>query len=646
MSIADAAETSTLPKLLQRNATEDPKGPGMREKTRGVWQTYDWAAYRDNVRDFALGLAAMGFRRGDKLSVVGDNRPQLYFAQLAAQALGGVSVPVYQDSIASELVYVLNHAETSVIVAEDQEQVDKALSLKDQLPRLRWIVFDDPRGLSFYDDPILRSFESVLEEGRSFAKSNPRFYENELAKGSADDTAMIAYTSGTTGNPKGVMLSHRNMIATAESFVEVNDVKQGDNWLSYLPMAWVGDAAFTLGMALMARVIANCPENPETVQRDLRELGPDTMLAPPRIWENMLTTMQVKAGDATPLKRWIFELFRGLAERCELKRSDGKPLSIADRLGLAVGEIMVYGPVRDQLGLRNARWCYTGGAPLGPDTYRFFRSFGINLKQVYGATEASAMIACQSDDEANPNTVGRPIPRIEVKIDDRGEVMLKGPNVFRGYFKQDDVTRETMTPDGWLKTGDAGFFDKQGHLVIIDRAKDVGKLDDGSAFAPQFIENKLKFSPFIREAVAFGDQRPYVAAMIAIDMQTVGTWAEKRGLAYTSYMDLSRKPEVAALIGEEIAKANATLPDMQQVKRYLLLNKELDADDAEMTRTRKVRRRFVAEKYANVVDAFYSGKGEVDVTMEITFEDGRRSTLVSTIALHDAGAARPVQRAA
>ncbi len=646
MSVVDAVETSTLPKLLQRNATEDPKGPGMREKTRGVWQTYSWAAYRDNVRDFALGLAAMGFRRGDKLSVVGDNRPQLYFAQLAAQALGGVSVPVYQDSIASELVYVLNHAETSVIVAEDQEQVDKALSLKDRLPRLRWIVFDDPRGLSFYDDPILRSFESVLEEGRSFASSNPQFYETELAKGSADDTAMIAYTSGTTGNPKGVMLSHRNMIATAEAFIEVNDVKQGDNWLSYLPMAWVGDAAFTLGMALMARLIANCPENPETVQRDLRELGPDTMLAPPRIWENMLTTMQVKAGDATPLKRWVFELFRGLAERCELKRSDGEALSIADRLGLAVGEVMVYGPVRDQLGLRNARWCYTGGAPLGPDTYRFFRSFGINLKQVYGATEASAMISCQSDAEANPNTVGRPIPRIEVKIDDRGEVMLRGPNVFQGYFKQDDVTRETMTSDGWLKTGDAGFFDKQGHLVIIDRAKDVGKLNDGSAFAPQFIENKLKFSPFIREAVAFGDQRPYVAAMIAIDIQTVGTWAEKRGLAYTSYMDLSRKPEVAALIGEEIAKANATLPDMQQVKRYLLLNKELDADDAEMTRTRKVRRRFVAEKYANVVDAFYGGKGEVDVTMEITFEDGRRSTLVSTIAFHDAGAARPAQRAA
>src|SRR5258707_4901806 len=635
MSLVDHAKTSTLPKLLQRNAEQDPKGAGMREKTRGVWQTFSWPAYRDNVRDFALGLAALGFRRGDKLSVVGDNRPQLYFAQLSAQVLGGISVPVYQDSIAAELVYVLNHAETSIIVAEDQEQVDKTLSLKGQLPKLRWIVFDDPRGLAFYDDPMLRSFESVLEEGRRFGQANPDFYEAEIAKGGADDTAMIAYTSGTTGSPKGVMLSHRNMIATAESFVEVNDVKVGDNWLSYLPMAWVGDAAFTLGMALVARLTANCPENPETVQRDLRELGPDAMLAPPRIWENMLTLMQIKGSDASPFKRSVFEHFRSLAERCELKRTDGKSLSLADRAGLALGELLVYGPVRDQLGLSKARWCYTGGAPLGPDPYRFSRSCGITLKQVYGATEASALIACQADAEANPNTVGRPIPRIEIKIDDRGEVLLKGCNVFQGYFKQEEVTRETVTADGWLKTGDAGFFDKQGQLVIIDRAKDVGKLTDGSAFAPQFIENKLKFSPFIREAVAFGHEQPMVVAMIAIDMQTVGTWAESQGLAYTSFMDLSRKPEVAGMIAAEVAKANATLPDVQQVKRFLLLNKELEADDAEMTRTRKVRRKFVAEKYAAVIDAFYGGAKQVQVTMDITFEDGRKSSLTNDIAIHD-----------
>jgi long-chain acyl-CoA synthetase len=643
MSLIASPATSTLPKLLQRNAEVDPHGAGMREKTRGVWQTYDWEAYRDQVRDFALGLASLGFKRGDKLTVVGDNRPQLYFAQLSAQALGGVSVPVYQDSIAAELVYVLGHAETSVIVAEDQEQVDKALSLKDRLPALRWIIYDDPRGLWAYDDPMLRSFTDVVAAGQAFGRTRPNYYADEVAKGGPEDIAMIAYTSGTTGTPKGVMLRQRNMIATAESFIAVNDIKQGDNWLSYLPMAWVGDTMFTLGLALVARLTANCPESPEAVQRDLRELGPDAMLAPPRIWENMLTTVQVKSGDASPLKRVIFGYFRGLAESCELKRSDGKALSAFERAALAVGNILVYGPVRDQLGLRKARWCYTGGAPLGPDTYRFFRSFGINLKQVYGATEASALISCQGDAEANPNTVGRPMPDVEVRIDDRGEVMLKGPGVFSGYFKQEEATRDTLTSDGWLKTGDAGFFDKQGHLVIIDRAKDVGKLADGSAFAPQFIENKLKFSPFIREAVAFGDRREMVVAMIAIDMQTVGTWAEKRGLAYTSFMDLSRKEEVAVLVAGEIAKANASLPDIQQVKRFLLLNKELDADDAEMTRTRKVRRKFVAEKYVSVIDAFYGGKGQADVTLEVTFEDGRKSSMSSTMLIHDLGAPAPVQ---
>jgi len=643
MSLIDSPVTSTLPKLLQRNAEIDPRGAGMREKTRGVWQTYDWEAYRDQVRDFALGLASLGFTRGDKLTVVGDNRPQLYFAQLSAQALGGVSVPVYQDSIAAELIYVLSHAETSVIVAEDQEQVDKALSLKDRLPALRWIIYDNPRGLWAYDDPMLRSFVDVVLAGQAFGKEQPQYYAEEIAKGGPEDIAMIAYTSGTTGSPKGVMLRQRNMIATAESFIAVNDVKQGDNWLSYLPMAWVGDTMFTLGLALVARLTANCPESPETVQRDLRELGPDAMLAPPRIWENMLTTMQVKSGDASPLKRAIFGYFRNLAERCEVKRSDGKPLLAFERASLAVGEILVYGPVRDQLGLRKARWCYTGGAPLGPDTYRFFRSFGINLKQVYGATEASALIACQDDAEANPNTVGRPLPDTEVRIDDRGEVMLRGPGVFSGYFKQEDATRDALTSDGWLKTGDAGFFDKQGHLIIIDRAKDVGKLADGSAFAPQFIENKLKFSPFIREAVAFGDRREMVVAMIAIDMLTVGTWAEKRGLAYTSFMDLSRREEVAALVADEIAKANATLPDIQQVKRFLLLNKELDADDAEMTRTRKVRRKFVAEKYVNVIDAFYGGRDQADVTLEVTFEDGRKSSVSSTMLIHDLGVPTPAQ---
>jgi len=636
MSLAASPDTATLPRLLVRNARQWSAGPAIREKSRGIWQTYTWADYHGHVRDFALGLAALGLKRGEKVTVVGDNRPRLYVAQLATMALGGYSVPVYQDSIASELVYVLNHAEVSIVVAEDQEQVDKILSLKDKLPSLRWIVYDDARGMLGYAGmEMVKSFPDVEAAGRAFAEKNPRCFEDELARGQSDDVAMIAYTSGTTGNPKGVMLSHRNMITVAESFAASEGIRRGDNWLAYLPMAWVGDTTFSVGIGLVAGITANCPESPETVQRDLRELGPSGLVAPPRIWENMLTGIQVRATDASPLKRRVFERFRAVAEQVELLRSEGREVPLGKRLAYALGEFFVYGPVRDQLGLRNARTCYTGGAPLGPDNFRFFRSFGINLKQVYGATEASALIAVQPDGEANPDTVGRTLPGVQVRVDERGEVMVSGANVFKGYYKQDEVTRDTLTADGWLKTGDAGFIDPKGHVAIIDRAKDVGKLADGTPFAPQFVENKLKFSPYIREAVAFGDQRPFVAAMISIDISTVGNWAERKDLAYASYVDLVRKPEVARLVLDEIAKCNAGLPEAARVQRFLLLNKELDADDAEMTRTRKVRRRFVAEKYAAVIDAFYGGAKNVEVTLEITFEDGRKSTLTSVIDIHD-----------
>jgi long-chain acyl-CoA synthetase len=644
--LANEPDTSTLPKLLRRNAEAFGQAPGIREKHRGVWRTYSWQAYRDNVRDLALGLAALGFRRGDKLSVVGDNRPCLYWAQLAAQALGGVAVPAYQDAIASELVHVLDHAEVSVIVAEDQEQVDKILSLKDRLPRLRSVIFDDPRGLGRYREPMLQSYAQTQSAGQEFGRHNPGYFERELNAGRADDVAVIAYTSGTTGRPKGALLSHRNLIATAENYVSVESIRRGDNWLSYLPMAWVGDLMFSLATALVAGVTVNCPEGPETVQRDLRELGPHALLAPPRIWESMLTQIQVKAGDASWLKRRVYEYFRRAAERRELMRAEGKRVPLATNLAYRVGEVVAYGPVRDQLGLRISRWCLSGGAPLGPDTFRFFRSFGVNLKQIYGATEASAIVVFQRDGQADPNTVGQPVPGWEIRIDDKGEVYLRGPGVFLGYYKQDEATREAITPDGWLKTGDAGFIDPQGQLAIIDRAKDVGMLADGTPFAPQFIENKLKFSPFIREAVAFGDARPFVAAMIAIDFSTVGNWAERRGLAFTSFMDLSRKPEVAELIAEELAKINATLPGSTRVRRFLLLSKELEADDAEITRTRKVRRRFVAEKYADFIEAFYGSADSVELTLEITFEDGRQGMLKSMITIHGEGLATDALKAA
>ena len=631
------AEPATLPELLQRNARDFRDRPAIREKDRGIWQTHTWAQYHDNVRDFAHGLAALGFKRDDKLSVIGDNRPRLYWAQVAAQALGGVSVPVYQDSIARELAYVWQHAEVSVIVAEDQEQVDKILGLKDQLPALRLVIFDDARGMAHYGQDWLKAFPDVLALGREFEASHPRFFEEEVDKGAPGDVAMISYTSGTTGNPKGAMLTHANAVETARIFMRAEDVRADDEWLSYLPMAWVGDAIYSLVLSLAAGFCCNCPESPETVQRDLRELGPTTLLAPPRIWENMLASVQVRAADASPLKRRVFDRFRAVAEQAEILRGDGKPIPAGLRLLCALGEFFVYRPVRDQLGLRRTRWCYTGGAPLGPETFRFFRAFGVNLKQVYGSTELSALVSIQPDGEANPTTVGKPCPGIEVKIAEKGEVLIKSVGVFKGYFKAPDATREVIDPDGWFHTGDAGFVDPRGHLVIIDRAKDVGAMADGTPFAPQFIENKLKFSPYVREAVAFGNDRPMVCAMIAIDSNTAGNWAERHGVPYTSYMDLSQKPEVRELIRDELRKGNATLPDSTKVRRFLLLTKDLEADDAEMTRTRKLRRSHIADKYAPVIDAFYSGEDEVELATVVTYEDGRQATIRSRVRIEGVG---------
>ena len=629
------ADLTTLPRLLQRNARELGARPAMREKDRGIWQTWDWRQYLDQVRDLALGLASLGFRRGDGLSVIGDNRPRLYWAQVAAQSLGGVSVPVYQDSIARELAYVWNHAEVSVIVAEDQEQVDKVAALRDELPALRLVVYDDPRGMTGYRHDWLKSFEDVQEAGRKFGVEHPGFFENQIELGRAEDVAIISYTSGTTGNPKGAMITHANAIGVAESFRQASQLVPEDTSLAYLPMAWAGDSVYTLFASLVAGFCANCPESPETVQRDLRELGPSTLLAPPRIWENMLTAVLVRAADATPLKRRTFDYFRAAAERAEILRTEGKPMPARLRLATALGEFFVYGPVRDQLGLRRTRWALTGGAPLGPDTFRFFRSIGVNLKQVYGSTETTGLVSLQPDREANPTTAGRPVPGVEVKIGDRGEVLVKGCTVFKGYFRNEEATREVLGPDGWFHTGDAGFIDPQGHLVIIDRAKDVGALTDGTPFAPQFIENKLKFSPYVREAVAFGHDKPFVAAMIAIDPGTVGNWAERRGIPYTSYMDLSQKPEVREMIRDEIRRGNETLPEGTRIRRFLLLTKDLEADDAEITRTRKVRRRYVADKYATVIDALYGGVAEAELSTGITYEDGRQATIQSRVRIED-----------
>ncbi len=630
------AEQATLPEYMLQNARTMAAEPAMRVKEFGIWKTFTWADYTDQVRAFSLGLASLGFGREDKLGIIGSNIPSLYWAQVAAQCLGGMPVPVYQDSIAKELAFVLHHSEAKMIVAQDQEQVDKIISIKDQLPNLEWLIYCWPRGMNDYDEDYLKSFDDVQAAGRDFDSANSGYFDTEIGKGKADDVALMCYTSGTTGDPKGVMLTHENMLSCGRIFAANEDVRADDDYLSYLPMAWVGDTVYGLVISLLVGATSNCPEGPSTVMRDLRELGPTGIIAPPAVWEGMLSRLQLKGADATPLKRKIFAYFSDVAKRIEDLKFDGKLVPGGLALAGKIGEFMVFGPVRDQLGLRRTRWAYTGGAPMGPDTFRFFRGFGVNLKQVYGMTEVAGLVSLQPDNQASPDTVGLPCSGIEVRIAENSEVQIKGPGIFAGYFRQDEKTAEAMSEDGWFRTGDAGLLDERGHLVIIDRAKDVGALGDGTPYAPQFIELKLKFSPFINEVVSFGDGHPFISAMVAIDFETVGKWAESKALPYTNYMDLSQKPEVLALIAEEVRKVNQGLPAVSQIKRFLLLSKDLDADDNEITRTRKLRRNFIAEKYGPVIEAFYGDKKEVELSLAVTFEDGSEAHVDAHMTILDA----------
>ena len=633
------AELATIPAYLLRNGTDGTyaKAPAIREKNLGIWLTYTWSDYLSNVRDFSLGLASLGFGRDDKLSVIGNNRPRLYWAQFSAMCLGGQAVPVYHEAIASEMSFVLAHCEASVIVAVDQEQVDKVLEIRDQLPNLKCIIYDYPRGLLRYNVDILKSFEDVQALGRDFGAKNQGYFEAEVAKIGPGDVALINYTSGTTGNPKGVMLSHGNFVETTRSYLASEDVRITDDFLAYLPLAWVGETLYGTCVSLMSGCATNCPESPETLERDLREIGPTGIIGAPRVWEGMLSTLQVRASDASPLKRNTFEYFQGVALEVENAKAEGRPISLGLGLMHRLGEFLVYGPVRDQLGLRRARWCLTGGAPLGPDVFRFFRGIGVNLKQVYGMTEMTGLVSVQPDGLANSDTVGPPCEGIEIKVDEaNSELLVRSHGVFQGYFKEEAKTKEVVTDDGWYRTGDAGLLNENGHLVVIDRAKDVGKLSDGTPFAPQFIELKLKYSPYINEVVAFGDGHPYVTAMVAIDFDAVGNWADKSNYPYTNYVDLASKEEVRTLIAEEIRKINIGIPEVSKVKRFLLLTKDLDADDNEVTRTRKLRRSFIAEKYGPVVDAFYGGANNVDLKLDVTFEDGTRSQVDSHLTIQDA----------
>jgi long-chain acyl-CoA synthetase len=630
----------TFPKIALANAQRFAGRTAIREKDLGIWQSYTWSEYVEQARLIALGLAALGFTRGDKTAVVGDNRPALYWAMLATQSLGGVPVPLYQDSIEKELEFIVEHAGARFAVVEDQEQVDKMLHVRAQCPGLEYVIYDDPRGLRHYSEPCLLSLQELQERGRKFAQDNPDHFEREVARGQAEDTAVIAYTSGTTGQPKGAMLSHRNLIATAKSAVARERLTEAEEVMAYLPMAWIGDHMFSFSQSMVAGFTTNCPESAATVLADLKEIGPTYFFAPPRIWENILTSVMIRVEDSAWPKRRLVHFFLDLARRMERCRLAHRPIALRDRLLAPLGRLLVWGPLRDNLGMSRIRIAYTAGEAIGPELFEFYRSLGINVKQLYGMTESSALICIQADGDVKLDTVGPPLPGVEVRVSPSGEVLYRSPGVFQGYYKNPQATAETLEGE-WVHSGDAGFFDKDGHLKIIDRARDVGRLASGTIFAPKYLENKLKFSTYVKEAVCVGDARPYVAALLNIDLVSVGNWAERRGLAYTSYTDLAQKPEVYELIRQEVVRVNRSLREDDtlrgaQIRRFLLLHKELDPDDQEITRTRKVRRGFISQKYAPLIEALYGEGDSVQVEAQVTYEDGRTATVRAAVRLSDA----------
>lgn len=643
---ASLGEGDTFPKLLAHNASTRGDRPANREKDLGIWQTWSWQHVHDEVRALACGLSALGLKRGDKLAIIGDNRPQLYWAMTAAQAMGGVPVPVYQDSVADEMAYVLEHAECRFAVVENQEQVDKILEIRDRLPNLETVVFKDSRGMRHYNQAFLHAYADTQEKGRALERDKPDFYNSEVATGSGADTAIMLYTSGTTGRPKGVMLSFDNLISTAKNAVAFEKLTEEEEMLAYLPMAWVGDNIFSIGQSYVAGFCVNCPENSETVLEDLREIGPTYFFAPPRIFESILTNVTIRMEDAASWKRALYKKFMDHAARVGTKILSGEEVPSGDAFKYRLGEFLVYGPLKNVLGFSRMRVGYTAGEAIGPDIFDFYRSLGLNLKQLYGSTEASVFVTIQPDGDVRSDTVGVPAPGVEIQIADSGEVMFKSPGVFQGYFKNDDATTETKTSDGWVHTGDAGLLDDSGHLRIIDRAADVGKLTNGSLFAPKYLENKLKFFPYISEAVAFGDNREHAAAFVTIDMEAVGNWAEKQALAYTGYPDLAAQPPVLTLIKECVDKVNADLAEDTnlsglQIKRFLILHKQLDPDDGELTRTGKVRRNIIAERYQTLIDALYSGADQCEVEATVTFEDGRSGTIRANVDIMETSIAAP-----
>ncbi len=649
MNVSASGGITSIPDLLARNVAQYGAKPAYREKEFGIWQSWTWAQAADEIDALAMGLLTLGADVGDHIAIVGRNRPALYWAMVAAQRIGCVPVPLYQDAAAEEMAYALDHCGARFAVAGDQEQVDKIADVREGLHGLEHVIYLDGRGLRKYDHAAMTSYANVQEAGRAsgrIAEVNAR-----SAARTYDDTCVMLYTSGTTGRPKGVVLSNRNVIETSKNSAEFDHLKAGDEVLAYLPMAWVGDFIFSIGQAMWAGFCVNCPESPDTMMTDLREIGPTYFFAPPRVFESQLTTVMIRMEDASRFKKWMFDHFMAIARRVGPDILDGKPVSAMDKFRYWVGNILVFGPLKNTLGLSRVRVGYTAGEAIGPDIFDFYRALGINLKQLYGQTEATVFITQQPDGQVRSDTVGVPSPGVELKIADNGEVFYRSPGVFVEYYKNAESTVETKDAEGWVATGDAGFIEEgTGHLRIIDRAKDVGKMADGALFAPKYVENKLKFYPNILEAVVFGAGRDYCTAFINIDLTAVGNWAERNNIAYSSYQELSQHPQVLAQIADHVAEVNKSVaadPMLAgcQIHRFLVLHKELDPDDGEITRTRKVRRRTVEEKYADLISALYSDADEIYTETEVTYEDGRKGRIKATLDLRDAVVA-PTQKVA
>ena len=636
---------TTFPRLMLDHAARRPQAAALREKVYGIWQALSWGDLAVLVRHLSGGLAEAGLQRGEHVVVVGENRPRLYASMLAVQSLGGVPVPLYQDAAIGEYIFPITNAEVRFAIVEDQEQVDKLLELRGPCPALTRIWFDKSRGLRNYSEPGLASLDSLVDAGRAWDTAHPGAFEATVAAGQPQDVAAMFFTSGTTGNPKGVVHTHFTLLNRADAGARFDKLTAAEEVLAYLPPAWIGQNIFSCAQWLACGYVVNCPESTGTVMIDLKEIGPTYYFAPPRVFEGLLTSVMIRMEDAGRIKRGLFHHFMNVARRVGPDLMDGKPVGAIDKLRYRLGDFFIYGPLRNTLGLSRVRVAYTAGEAIGPDLFTFYRSIGINLKQLYGSTETAVFVCLQPDHEARADTVGVPIEGVEIRLTDSGEILVKSPGLLKEYYKNPAATAEVLTADGWYHTGDAGFLDASGHLKIIDRAKDVGRLiggpADGAMFAPKYVENKLKFFPYVKEAVAFGDKREKVCAFVNIDMDAVGNWAEKRNLPYAGYTDLAGKPQVLELIRECVEKTNADLARDEllagsQISRFLVLHKQLEADDGELTRTSKVRRGAIAEKYRPLVDAMYGGAAEQFIEIAVKFEDGRSGSVSATLKIVDA----------